>query len=114
MPVARVVRVGAALVALALVAAGCRESPPVRPGRFADYCTRRARCEGGNSRDINACQASFEGTLAQADAFGCRSVYDAMLQCLLRKARCGDGRLAADCSTELATANACLAAGARN
>lgn len=103
------------LVALALTLAtvGCRDAePPVRPGAYADYCTQRARCEGGNHRDINACQASVTGTLAQAEAFGCRDVYAAMLQCLTRGARCVQRRYGANCAAQLAAANACIAASA--
>lgn len=100
-------------IAIALVAVGCRApEPPVRQGPYADYCTRRAACEGGNHRDINACQASVAGTVAQADAFGCRDVYSAMLQCLMRGARCTARRFQADCAAQLAAADACLAAGA--
>lgn len=100
-------------LAVALAAPACRNAePPVRPGPYADYCTRRAQCEGGNHRDINACQASVAGTIAQAEAFGCREVYTAMLQCLLRGARCAQRQYGANCAAQLAAANACIAAGA--
>ncbi len=99
-----------ALASLALVASACgKAEPPVRPGPYADYCTRRAQCEGGNHRDINACQASVVGTIAQAEAFGCREVYSAMLQCMMRGARCAQRQYGANCASQLAAANACLA-----
>lgn len=100
------------VLALALAASACRDAePPVRAGPYADYCTRRAQCEGGNHRDINACQASVAGTIAQAEAFGCRDVYTAMLQCLMRGARCAQRHYGANCAAQLAAANACIAAG---
>lgn len=107
-----VVRV--ALVALVSLAACRKPDPPVRRGPWADYCTLRARCEGGNARDINACQVSVAGTLAQADAFGCHALYDALLQCMRAGSTCVQGHLRADCAGRLAAANACLAAGARD
>lgn len=109
MTVARV-----ALLALVTLAACRKPDPPVRRGPWADYCEQRARCEGGNARDVNACQVSVEGTLAQADAFGCRALYDALLQCMRTGSTCAQGHLRADCAGRLAAANACLAAGARD
>ena len=103
------------LAALTLAALSCRDAePPVRPGPYADYCARRARCEGGNHRDINACQASVAGTIAQAEAFGCRDVYAAMLQCLTRGARCAQQHYGANCAAQLAAANACIARASAN
>ena len=102
-----------ALFAMGLLACGA-DPAPQGPDPFRGYCAQRAACEGGNDRDVNACVASFNGTLAEAAAYGCRDVYNVLVQCLLSGAHCVNGHLGAECSAQQAAANDCFAMGSHN
>lgn len=89
------------LALLLIPLAGCADE-------VAQYCTKKAQCEGGNDKDINACIYGVAGTIKETSAYGCKDPYDKVMQCLYSRGMCVNGKYGADCSAEQNAVNQCL------
>ena len=113
-PIAFAVRALAALVPLTffctliVLTGGCGS-------RFGDYCKAAIQCEGGNDKDVDACQDSLDGCDNAANAYGCNSEANAYADCITQKSGCNNKNYTTnECDNEGQALASCVKAASGN
>ena len=78
-------------------------------GQIEDLCSKFMRCEGGNSKDREACYEQMHGHKKAAEAYNCNQRYSRWADCLETRGECNGGQFTDDgqCDDELAELDAC-------
>jgi|WetSurMetagenome_2_1015567.scaffolds.fasta_scaffold635828_1 hypothetical protein len=80
--VATLVKVGMLILSFGVV--GCK-------GTAREYCEKRITCQGGSSKDEDACTDTFNGQSDVADDYECGDQFDSYLDCMNDHSACRTG-----------------------
>jgi hypothetical protein len=60
--------------------------------KIATLCEQQQTCEGGNDKDVKACEEEIAGERDVAAAYDCKDQFNQVLECVTDKGSCNNKR----------------------